>query len=53
MKEMIRQHLSRIPMIFSDNAIMLNALGAWKNANRYKNANLDESVLDLVAVTKE
>ncbi len=53
LKELIRQYLSRIPMIFSDNAIMLNALGAWKNANRYKNANLDESVFDLAAAAKE
>ena len=25
-------------MIFSDNAIMLNAIGAWKNANRLRNS---------------
>lgn len=32
-KEIIKSNLSRIPMIFNDNAIMLNAIGAWKNAN--------------------
>lgn len=51
--EMLRAHLSRIPMIFSENAIMLNALGAWKNANRYKSNELEDSLLDYVAVTKE
>ncbi|HWI54403.1 MAG TPA: ParM/StbA family protein [Desulfobacteria bacterium] len=32
-KEIINLHLPRIPMIFSENAIMLNAIGAWKSAN--------------------
>lgn len=40
-KEIIKQNLSRIPMIFSENAIMLNAIGAWKNANSLK-MELDE-----------
>lgn len=35
-KEIIKQNLSRIPMIFNENAIMLNAIGAWKNANSFR-----------------
>lgn len=35
-KDIIEQNLSRIPMIFGENAIMLNAMGAWKNANNLK-----------------
>jgi plasmid segregation protein ParM len=42
-KEVINKNLNRIPMIFSDNAIMLNAIGAWKNANRLKNM-IDEEI---------
>jgi hypothetical protein len=52
-KDMINSHLSRIPMKFSDNAVMLNAIGAWKNAVKYKNENLEDSVINLVAATKE
>ena len=52
-KDMINSHLSRIPMIFSDNAVMLNAIGAWKNAVKYKNENLEDSAINLVAATKE
>lgn len=48
-RDMIAQQLSRIPMIFSDNAVMLNAIGAWKNAVRYKNEQMDSSALDYVA----
>ena len=51
-KNMLHTHLSRIPMVFSDNAIMLNALGAWKNANRYKSG-FEDSISDLAAITKE
>lgn len=35
-KHILESELGRIPMIFSENAIMLNALGGWKNANKYK-----------------
>ncbi|KXG75043.1 ParM/StbA family protein [Thermotalea metallivorans] len=52
-KEIIQKNLSRIPMMFSKNAIMLNALGAWKNANRLKNKYSDSSSLDYVAITQE
>lgn len=45
-KEVIKQNLSRIPMIFNDNAIMLNAIGAWKNANTMKNEFNENSSLD-------
>lgn len=51
-KETIKNNLSRIPMIFSDNAIMLNAIGAWKNANRLKNELLEESAFDYAASTQ-
>jgi plasmid segregation protein ParM len=51
-KEVIKKNLNRIPMIFSENAIMLNALGAWKNANRLKNSLLEESALDYTAVSQ-
>lgn len=51
-KEVIKKNLSRIPMIFSENAIMLNAIGAWKNANRLKNELVDESALDYSAASK-
>ncbi|MDA8235385.1 MAG: ParM/StbA family protein [Clostridia bacterium] len=47
-KEVIKKNLSRIPMIFSDNAIMLNAIGAWKNANSYKNEVMGQSTLEYV-----
>jgi len=49
-KQTIEHELSRIPMIFSENAILLNAIGGWKNANKYKikliedSHNLDEYV---------
>lgn len=52
-KESIKKNLHRIPMIFSDNAIMLNALGAWKNANKLKNDLLKSSEIEYVAVTKD
>jgi len=51
-KEVVKKNLNRIPMIFSENAIMLNAIGAWKNANRLKNDFLEESVLDYTAATR-
>lgn len=44
-KEVIKKNLARIPMIFSDNAIMLNAIGAWKNANRLKNELMEDPIL--------
>jgi len=47
-KEIIKKNLSRIPMIFSENAIMLNAIGAWKNANTLKNELAQNSTLDYV-----
>jgi plasmid segregation protein ParM len=50
-KESIEQHLSRIPMIFSENAIMLNAVGAWKNANKYKNQMSEMNTSDFAAFT--
>lgn len=53
-KGVLQHELSRIPMIFSNNAIMLNALGAWKSANRQKtlfsestNANMDFAAITL------
>lgn len=52
-KDMISSNLSRIPMIFSENAVMLNALGAWKNAVRFKNEKIDDNALDYVAITEE
>lgn len=45
-KEIINQHISRIPMIFSENAIMLNAVGAWKNANTLKNDYVENPTLE-------
>lgn len=54
-KEILEKQLSRIPMIFSKNALMLNAIGAWKNANKNKLnfiENADDN-FDLVAVTSE
>jgi hypothetical protein len=42
-KKTIERELNRIPMIFSENAIMLNALGGWKNANKYKSTLTEES----------
>lgn len=51
-KETIKNNLNRIPMIFSDNAIMLNAIGAWKNANRLKNDLVEESALEYTASTQ-
>ncbi len=50
--ETIKNNFNRIPMIFSDNAIMLNAIGAWKNANRLKNELLEESAIEYVASTQ-
>lgn len=47
-KEVIKQQLARIPMIFNDNAIMLNAIGAWKNANAIKNQFTESSTLEYV-----
>lgn len=47
-KEVIKQSLSRIPLIFSENAIMLNALGAWKNANVLKGNFAQTSTLEYV-----
>jgi len=44
-KHILERDLGRIPMIFSKNAIMLNALGGWKNANKYK-ASLSEDKQD-------
>lgn len=52
-KNMISMHLSRIPMIFSENALMLNAIGAWKIANKYKNEQFDESPFGYVAISHE
>ncbi|MBB6215488.1 actin-like ATPase involved in cell morphogenesis [Anaerosolibacter carboniphilus] len=53
-KEVIQKQLSRIPMIFSNNAVMLNALGAWKNANKLRNEYVSaSSSLDFVAATLE
>lgn len=56
-KHILERELGRIPMIFSKDAIMLNALGGWKNANKYKN-NLTETnhnaldtSLDYAAIT--
>ncbi|BCJ98428.1 ParM/StbA family protein [Anaerocolumna chitinilytica] len=51
-KEVVKKNLNRIPMIFSENAIMLNAIGAWKNANRLKNDLQEESALDYTAATR-
>jgi plasmid segregation protein ParM len=51
-KESIKKHLGRIPMIFSEKALMANAIGAWKNANTLNNTTHEDSVLDYVAVTK-
>lgn len=51
-KNVIKTNLNRIPMIFSDNAIMLNAIGAWKNANHLKNELFDNSAYDNAAATQ-
>lgn len=51
-KEVIEKNFSRIPMIFSENAIMLNAIGAWKNANRLKNDLMEESALNYTAASQ-
>jgi len=51
-KEIIKKNLGRIPMIFSENAIMLNAIGAWKNANRLKNDLMEETTFDYTAATQ-
>jgi plasmid segregation protein ParM len=48
-KDVISKKLSRIPMIFSDNAVMLNAIGAWKNANKLKNEVSENSAFDFAA----
>lgn len=48
-KDVISKKLSRIPMIFSDNAVMLNAIGAWKNANKLKYELSEDSAFDLAA----
>lgn len=53
-REVIEKNLFRIPMKFSNNAVMLNALGAWKNANRLKNEHYATvSAFDYVATTVE
>ncbi|MFZ5988008.1 MAG: hypothetical protein ACOYWZ_12910 [Bacillota bacterium] len=51
-KDVITKKLSRIPMIFSDNAVMLNAIGAWKNANRLKNEFSDSLAFDFAAASQ-
>lgn len=48
-KEIIKQNLARIPMIFNNNAIMLNAIGAWKNANTLKNEFCENSPLEFIS----
>lgn len=48
-KDIINRQLPRIPKIFSDNAIMLNAIGAWKNANAAKNRFSEAPALDFVS----
>lgn len=48
-KEIIKQNLARIPMIFNDNAIMLNAIGAWKNANTLKSEFSENSPLEFIS----
>lgn len=48
-KDVIHHHLARIPMIFSENAIMLNAIGAWKNANSLKKDYIQNPALEYVA----
>lgn len=48
-RNVIEEHLGRIPMIFNDNAIMLNAIGAWKNANTLKNGFADNSALEFIS----
>lgn len=48
-KDIINQHLNRIPMIFSENAIMLNAIGAWKSANSLTKDNPPDITLDFAA----
>ncbi len=52
-KQTIAEELNRIPIIFSENAILLNAIGGWKNANKYKNKLVESSydVEDYVAFT--
>jgi plasmid segregation protein ParM len=35
-------------MIFSENAIMLNAIGAWKNANSERNKFTENPTLEYV-----
>ena len=54
-KEILEKHLSRIPMVFSKNALMLNAVGAWKNANKHKQSLMENSndVFDFVAATSD
>ncbi len=52
-KETLKNNLNRIPMIFSDNAIMLNAIGAWKNANGLKNDLVEESAFQYTASTQK
>lgn len=49
-RDIIEKKLHRIPMIFSNNAVMLNAIGAWKNANRLRSEMFDSTAADLLAV---
>lgn len=54
-KKILEKQLSRIPMVFSKNAMMLNAVGAWKNANKTKlefATNSNDS-FDFVAATSD
>ncbi len=48
-KEVISKQLSKIPMIFSENAIMLNAIGAWKNANSLAKDLSEGTVLNYIS----
>lgn len=50
-KDIISHHLSRIPMIFSENAVMLNAIGAWKSANSLRNNPVDNMALEFMSGT--
>lgn len=52
-KDILKNGLQRVPMIFSENALMLNAIGAWKNANKLKSQPDEDSAMDYVAITKE
>ena len=54
-KKILEKQLSRIPMVFSKNAMMLNAIGAWKNANKNKLEFVENSndSFDFVAATSD